>query len=57
MKLNASVMANLRKVSSGLWVNRDDGQSLCDLKLVQRGPVHGFVLTKAGMDALKSAEK
>ena len=57
MKLNANVMANLRKVSSGLWVNRDDGQSLCDLKLVQRGPVHGFVLTKAGMDALKSAEK
>jgi hypothetical protein len=57
MELSASVMASLRKVSNGFWVNRDDGQSLCDLKLAERGPVHGFLLTEAGMDALKSAQK
>ena len=53
MKLNASVIASLR--NSGLWISRDDGKSLCDLNLAERGPVHGYVLTQAGIDALKSS--
>jgi hypothetical protein len=55
MKLNASVIASLRKINSGLWISRDDGKSLCDLKLAERGPVHGYGLTQAGIDALKSS--
>jgi hypothetical protein len=55
MKLNASVIASLHKISKGFWISRDDGKLLCDLKLAERGPVHGYVLTQAGIDALKSS--
>ena len=57
MKLSATIVLSLRKISDGFWINRDDGQSLCDLKLAERGPVYGYVLTQAGIDALKSAAK
>jgi hypothetical protein len=54
MKLNDTVIASLRKIRSGFWISREDGKSLCDLKLAERGPVYGFVLTQAGIDTLKA---
>jgi hypothetical protein len=55
MKLNAIELESLHRISNGFWITRDDGKSLCDLKLAERGPVHGYVLTQAGIDALKSS--
>jgi hypothetical protein len=55
MKLSANVIVSLRKISNGFWVSREEGKLLCDLKLAERGKVHGYVLTQAGMDALKSS--
>jgi hypothetical protein len=54
MKLNATQIESLRKISNGFWISRDDGKSLCDLKLAERGPVLGYVLTEAGKASLKS---
>jgi hypothetical protein len=55
MKLNDTAIVSLRKIRNGFWINRDDGRSLCDLKLAERGPVYGYVLTQAGLDALKES--
>jgi hypothetical protein len=37
MKFNDIVIASLRKIRSGFWISREDGKSLCDLKLAERG--------------------
>jgi hypothetical protein len=55
MKLSANVIVSLRKISNGVWVSREEGKPLCDLKLAEHGKVHGYVLTRAGKDALKSS--
>jgi hypothetical protein len=55
MKLSVSVTISLRKIANGFWVSREEGKPLCDLKLAERGQVYGYVLTQAGIDALKSS--
>jgi hypothetical protein len=55
MSLDLAVITSLRKVSNGFWISRSDGMMLCALKLAELGPVHGFVLTQAGLDALRSS--
>jgi hypothetical protein len=54
MKLNATQIESLRRISNGFWISRVDGKSLCDLKLAEPGSVLGYVLTEAGKAALKS---
>jgi hypothetical protein len=54
MKLNAIQIENLHRVKNGFWISQADAKLLCDLKLVERGPVLGYVLTEAGEAALKS---
>jgi hypothetical protein len=54
MKLNATQIESLRRISNGFWISRVDGKSLCDLKLAEPGSVLGYVLTETGKAALKS---
>jgi hypothetical protein len=54
MKLEPAVVECLRKVSNGFWISRYDGVRLCALKLAEPGPIYGYVLTQAGIDALKA---
>jgi hypothetical protein len=54
MKLNATQIESLRRISNGFWISREDAKSLCDLKLAERGPALGYVLTEAGKASLKS---
>jgi hypothetical protein len=57
MALDPAVIVCLRKVSNGFWISRLDGMMLCTLKLAVLGPVHGFVLTQAGIDALRLSQQ